>query len=102
TQPGVVAQALAYADAFAHDPHLTKSGLAEQLGVSRIRVYQFLNILKLPPAIIEFLLTHDSPDIRAIFTERRLRPLTRADDQATQVQLFRQLVRELPNAGSAP
>ena len=92
----VVRQALQYAEILARHPELTKTQLARGLGISRIRVYQVLNILKLSPAILEFILEHDTQEYRAVLTERRLRSLTTVRDLARQRELFRQLFGELP------
>ena len=94
-KPNVVQQALHYADILARNPELTKAQLARELGVSRIRVYQALNILKLSPAILRFILAHDTPESRAVLTERRLRSLTAIRDHTRQLEEFRHLVRAL-------
>ena len=83
-----------YADILARNPELTKTQLARGLGISRIRVYQALSILRLPPAILEFILEHDTPEFRAVLTERRLRRLTAIRDHKKQLELFRQLMRK--------
>jgi hypothetical protein len=88
----VVARAMHYAELLAQDPQLTKSALAQQLGISRIRVYQMLNILKLSPVILEFILSHDSPELRMTITERRLRRLTTITDPDVQLKQFREIV----------
>ena len=90
----VVRQALQYAEILARNPELTKTQLARELGVSRIRLYQVLNILKLSPAILTSVLEHDTPESRAILTERRLRPLTAVRDHKKQLELFRKLMKE--------
>jgi hypothetical protein len=54
-----------------------------------------LNVLKLPQPVLEFVLAHDTPDGRAAFTERRLRPLTQASSVDEQLALFRQLLDEV-------
>ena len=59
-KPNVVQQALHYAEILARNPELTKTQLARELGVSRIRVYQVLTILKLSPEILTFMLEHDT------------------------------------------
>ena len=94
-KPNLVAEARRYADTLSRNPELTKMQLADALGVSRIRVFQILSILKLPHAILEFILTHDSPEHKEILTERRLRPLTQLADAGAQVAGFRQLLHEL-------
>ncbi len=92
-----------YADALNQHPLTTKTQLAELLGVSRVWVYRMLNLLKLAPPILNFiLLAHDSPELRKFLSERRLRPLTRMKSEAEQVEAFRELVREEELASTAP
>ena len=50
--------------------------------ISRARVTQYLNLLKLPSVIVGFIETNEDPAILQYFIEKRLRPLTRlANDQ---------------------
>jgi hypothetical protein len=90
----VVAEALRYADILARHPELTKSELARSLGVSRIRVCQMLGILELPQPVLDFIQAHDSPECRAVLTERRLRPLTQMANEADQITGFRQILSQ--------
>jgi ribosome-binding protein aMBF1 (putative translation factor) len=62
---------------------LTQSQLAPKLGVSRVRVTQLLNLLKLNPRIQEEVLLRENG-----FTERHLRPLTHLQDHAQQSLVF--------------
>ena len=91
-KPNVVVEAQRYADALAQHPELTRTQLAEALGVSRVRVFQMLSILNLPAPVIEFILENDTAEYRAILTERRLRPLTHLEGEAEQVRGFGQLL----------
>jgi len=91
-KPNLVVEARRYADTLSRNPELTKTQLADALGVSRIRVFQMVSVLKLPHAILDFILNHDSPEYKAIFTERRLRPLTQIADETEQVSRFRGLL----------
>ena len=54
----------------------TQSELAGGLGLSRARVTQIMNLLKLPRDIGEFLADCQDAAIRRYFTEQRLRALT--------------------------
>jgi hypothetical protein len=94
-KPNVVARALRYADILGQHPELTKTELAAELGISRIRLYQTLNVLKLPHPILEFISTNDSPEYRTLFTERRLRPLTQITDEVEQTKLFGHMLRQI-------
>lgn len=54
------------------DKNLTQSGLAEKLGISRVRVTQILSLLKLPDHKIQYVLTYGKNEL---ITERQLRCL---------------------------
>ena len=91
-QPDVATQARRYADTLARNPALTKSQLARDLGISRVRLFQVLNLLKLPDPVLDYIAAHDSSEHKAILTERRLRSLTQADTEAEQLAQFRELL----------
>ena len=67
-RPDIVTEALRYTDTLLRHPELTKSQLAQDLGISRIRLFQILSILKLPEPILEFISSHDSPEHKAALT----------------------------------
>ena len=69
-------------------PDRTRAEVAEMFGISRARVTQYLNLLKLPPVIVGFLETNNDPAILHYFTERRLRPLTTLADDEEQWDQF--------------
>ena len=73
----------------------------KELGISRARVCQTLNILKLPSPILDFVRVHHSPEYRATLTERRLRPLTAVDDESRQLALSRGILDEAIGASDA-
>ena len=100
-QPNIVVEARRYADALSQHPLTTKSQLAGLFGVSRVWIYRMLNVLKLAPPILDFIVARDSPELREVLSERRLRPLTRMKDEAKQMEAFRKLVRESPGGSSA-
>jgi hypothetical protein len=91
-QPDIATKARRYADTLARNPKLTKSQLARDLGISRIRLFQVLNLLKLPDAVLESIASHDSPECKTVLTERRLRPLTQLDTEAEQLARFSELL----------
>jgi len=94
TKPNLVVEAQRYADLLDRNPELTKGRVAAELGVSRIRIYQMLNVLNLPQAILEFIVGHDTPEAKEFLTERRLRPLVQLKDASQQLALFRRLLHE--------
>src|SRR5690606_11832961 len=55
----------------------SQSHLARQVGMTRARVTQLLNLLKLPPAIVAELSAAKDPAQIAYYTERRLRAITK-------------------------
>jgi len=57
-------------------------------GVSRARVTQYLNLLKLPLAIVDYLADCTVPGVLNYFTERRLRPLTTRANKAEVLRWF--------------
>ena len=72
----------------------TKAEVAEVFGVSRARVTQYMNLLKLPRPILDFLLANaENPEVLRLFTERRLRPLTWIEDPQECLGRFREVVK---------
>ena len=71
----------------------TKAEITEIFGVSRARITQYQNLLKLPKVIIQFL-----EDIRGNFevasyiTERKLRPLTWCKNVEDCVKRFLEII----------
>jgi hypothetical protein len=79
----------------------TKAQVAEVFGVSRPRVTQCMNLLKLPREIQDYLLDHnDDPVVRGYFTERRLRPLTYLEAPEDAVARFGEMIEEATEARS--
>lgn len=80
--PPPVQKTLALAEEFRRQLNgkgVIQSGLANLHGLTRARVTQILNLLKLHPAILDFLrLLPAGPDA-PLYTERRLRPLLALD-----------------------
>ena len=74
--------------------------VARQLGVTRTRMSQIMNLLLLSPAIQEQLLLADVP---LIITERQLRPVVAESEWNRQEQIFASLLRPpvVRNASSA-
>lgn len=69
----------------------SKADIAKRLGISRARVTQTLNLLKLAPEIQKDIIA--LPDQQAaFFSERRLRPLTQISQGPAQLEAFRQLL----------
>ena len=86
-----IKQALAMRQLLGTPEIATKADIARHLGISRARVTQTLNVLKLAPEIQQHVLTL-SEEETAFFSERRLRPLTHIAQGHRQLEAFRQLV----------
>ena len=70
----------------------SKNELAKKIGLSRVRVTQIMNLLKLNPEIIQKIASLE-PTVFNFLTERKLRPLTRIRDKNTQMVAFRKILR---------
>ena len=72
----------------------SQADLAYYLGVSRAKVTQMLNLLKLDTGIRDFMLELEDTDERLrVLTERRLRPLTQSGDRNFQWTQFWEIIR---------
>lgn len=71
----------------------SQTALARKLGVSRVRVTQVLNLLKLVPEVLEKIAGLGDPLASPVVTERRLRPLVNLP-RAEQRNLIRELMPE--------
>ena len=78
----VLDEAHHYQDCFERKGVNTKVKVAEIFGVSRARVTQYINLLKLLRKIIQLLEDNkENLPIRKYLTERKLRPLTWIDNE---------------------
>jgi hypothetical protein len=87
-QPPPIQRTLALAEEFRRQLDtggVNQSGLAHLHGLTRARVTQVLNLLKLHPAILHFLRAMRPGPHARLFTERRVRPLLPLDP-AVQVR----------------
>jgi hypothetical protein len=72
-----------------------KSELAKKEGVSRARITQILNLLKLAPEIQIYFANLIEQDQQRFFTERRLRQIVRIKAHKTQMKKFQELKRNV-------
>ena len=72
----------------------SQSHLAWQIGLTRARVTQLLNLLKLPPAIVAELIAAKDPAEIAFYNERRLRPITKIASTREQLKAFQNVSEE--------
>jgi hypothetical protein len=81
----------------------TRAEVAVMFGVSRARVSQYLNLLKLPRVIVAFLADCQIPAILHHFTERRLRRLTAPFSPEEKLRAFKEMIhkvgRKTPTTG---
>ncbi len=93
-QPPPIQRTLALAEDFRRQLDaggVNQSGLAQRHGLTRARVTQVLNLLRLHPIILDFLRGMTPGPYARLFTERRVRPLLPLDP-AVQVREARTLL----------
>jgi len=73
----------------------SRADLARHLGMSKARVTQTLNLLKLAPDILDVLLNLPDDQVR-LFSERRLRPITKILSPKKQTAAFIEMCAEFP------
>jgi hypothetical protein len=79
------------------------SQLAEVFGVSAAMVCYHLALLhRLPAEFVDWLRSSDDPLILGHFTERRLRPITRIEDQTRQLAVLQEWREAAEGAVSFP
>ena len=72
----------------------TKAGLARKLRISKARMTQIMNLLKLAPEIREYLKDLNDPSPLIYFNEKRLRPIAGINDKQKQLAKFADLKRK--------
>jgi hypothetical protein len=77
------------------EPGLSKAKIAAREGLSRARVTQVMNLLRLPSEIQSDLLQPPAPLQMHMFTERALRLLVSCPDAQIQAGLWRRLLEGL-------
>jgi len=68
--------------------------IARRYGISRARVTQIMNLLKLPESVHEYLAALPE-DEQTLYSERRLRPMLTDRGQGAQIQALRELVESV-------
>ena len=86
-----VALALAFQQMMEDGEVNNQSDIAQKTGLTRARVTQVLNLLKLPDSVIQELGAFCDEAQIAFYTERRLRPITRIKNTREQINAFRRL-----------
>ena len=73
------------------------SELAKEEGITRARMTQIMNLLKLAPEIREYIRNLNDPEEIDYFTERRLRKISSEAEPEIQVKRFEQLRKAYRN-----
>ena len=90
-------EARRYAGILKSDPVVkTQADLAREMGVSRVRVTQVLNLLRLASEVQERLLRLEDQKAIRFFSEHRLRPLIQIEDPKRQVREFEKMLTQIP------
>jgi hypothetical protein len=85
-------QALRFQNLLSSKEVESKKELARKLGLSRVRMTQIMNLLKLNPEIIQEIHSFE-PAAFNFLTERRLRPLTYIKNKNRQMAIFRKMLQ---------
>jgi len=69
----------------------TRAALARKLGISKARLTQIMNLLKLAPEIKSYIKKLDDQELLHFFNEKRLRPIASIQDEKIQVIEFKKI-----------
>ena len=90
-------EARLYASILKSDPSLkTRADLAREMGVSRVRITQVMNLLRLASEVQKRLLRIEDQKAIRFFSEHRLRPLIQIEDPERQVREFEEMLAQIP------
>jgi len=90
-------EARRYVRILENDPSVTtRVDLAREMGVSRARVTQITDLLRLDSAVQEKLLKLEDQRAIRFFSERRLRPLIQIEDPRRQLREFERMLAQIP------
>ena len=90
-KPNPITVAMKYQRVYSDSLHRSMEKVAQEFGVSRVRVHQMLNLLKLDQRIIDHITHITSPRESNYWTERRLRKLATLP-QEEQYARFQQIL----------
>jgi hypothetical protein len=82
------------------DSRLNRAKIAVREGISRARVTQIMDLLRLPAEIQNGLLHPPAPLKTSAFPERRLRKIVWCENEEAQIRHWQDLLRELGNSMS--
>ena len=69
----------------------TQAALARKLGISKARLTQIMNLLKLAPEIKSYIKKLDDQELLHFFNEKRLRPIAGIQDKKIQIVEFKKI-----------
>jgi hypothetical protein len=69
----------------------TQAALARKLGMSKARLTQIMNLLKLAPEIRSYIKNLDDLELLQFINEKRLRPIASIQDEKIQVIKFNKI-----------
>lgn len=73
----------------------SQAQLAKKLGISKARLTQIMNLLKLAPEIKLFLKNLKESKLIHYFTEKKLRPIAKTKDHQEQIKKFEEIKQRL-------
>lgn len=76
-KPNPIKIALKYQQIYNDSTYQTMDKVAQEFGVTRVRIHQMLNLLKLDQRIIDYIVNISDPKQNNYWTERRLREIAR-------------------------
>ena len=74
-KPNPITTALKYQRIYNETEYQSMEKVAQEFGVSRVRIHQMLNLLKLDQRIINYIIKITNPQQNNFWTERRLREI---------------------------
>ncbi|MBI5826671.1 MAG: hypothetical protein HZB22_02935 [Deltaproteobacteria bacterium] len=78
-------------------PGASQAKLARELGITRARMTQILNLLNLSPEIQDYILSMPPVNGKSPISERSLRQIALMESRRKQVEMFRLLVKSCSN-----
>ena len=85
-KPNPIVTALKYQKIYNQTEYQSMEKVAREFDISRVRIHQMLNLLKLDQRIIDYLTNITDPKKNNFWTERKLRPLLRLGKEQQMAQ----------------
>ena len=92
-KPNPITIALKYQKMYQDSAYGTMEKVGQQFGVSRVRIHQMLNLLKLDQRIIDYIIDITNPRQSNFWTERRLRQIAQTPAEM-QYKKFQKMLNE--------